>query len=112
MRMIHRPHRPKTVRGSGNVFRDLGEPDAELRQLKALLAAEIVRALDERHLTVRKAESLTGTAAADFSRVRGANLGRFTVDRLMTILSKLGREVDVAVSVRMRKIRAGAHATA
>ena len=33
----------KTVRGSGNVFRDLGKPDAELRQLKALLVAEIVR---------------------------------------------------------------------
>ena len=93
----------KTVRGSGNVFRDLGKPDAELRQLKALLVAEIVRALDERGLTVRKAESVTGTAAADFSRLRNADLGRFTVDRLMTILSRLGRDVNVAVSVRARK---------
>ena len=92
-----------TMKGSGNVFRDLGRPDAELRQLKALLAAEIVRALDDGGLTVRKAESLTGTAAADFSRLRGADLGRFTVDRLMTILSRLGRDVDVEVSVRARK---------
>jgi len=97
----------ETVRGSGNVFRDLGRPDAELRQLKALLAAEIVRALDERGLTVRKAESLTGTAAADFSRLRNADLGRFTVDRLMTILGRLGRDVNVAVSVRARKPAAG-----
>ena len=94
-----------TVEGSGNVFRDLGRPDAELRQLKALLAAEIVRALDDGGLTVRKAESLTGIAAADFSRLRGADLGRFTVDRLMTILSRLGRDVDVEVSVRARKKR-------
>jgi predicted XRE-type DNA-binding protein len=90
------------VEGSGNIFRDLGRPDAELQQLKALLAAEIVRALDEGQLTVRKAESLTGIAAADFSRLRNANLGRFTVDRLMTILARLGRDFDVAVTVRRR----------
>ncbi len=88
------------VKGSGNVFRDLGKPDAELRQLKALLAAEIVRALDERGLSVRKAENVTGIAAADFSRLRNANVGRFTVDRLMTILSRLDRDVAVSVSVR------------
>ena len=91
------------VKGTGNVFRDLGKPDAELRQLKALLAAEIVRALDELGLTVRKAESLTGTAAADFSRIRNADLGRFTVDRLMTILNRLNRDVNVTISVHRRK---------
>jgi predicted XRE-type DNA-binding protein len=91
------------VRGSGNVFRDLGLPDAELRQLKALLAAEIVRALDDGGLTVRKAESITHIAAADFSRIRNADLGRFTVDRLMTTLSRLGQRVEVAVTVRRKK---------
>lgn len=88
------------VKGSGNVFRDFGRPDADLLQLKALLAAQIVKALDEVGLTVRKAESLTGTAAADFSRIRNADLGRFTVDRLMTILGKLGCEVSVTVKVK------------
>lgn len=93
----------KTVRGSGNVFRDLGRENAEAQQLKALLAAEIVRVLDDGDLTVRKAESLTRIAAADFSRIRNANLDRFTVDRLMTILSRLGRDVDVAITVRPHK---------
>ena len=93
----------KTVKGSGDVFRDLGRKNAEPRQLKALLAAEIVRALDDRDLTVRKAESLTRIAAADFSRIRNANLDRFTVDRLMVILARLGRDVDVAITVRQRK---------
>jgi len=102
-----RPSKQKTgkieiIEGTGNVFRDLRRPDAELQQLKALLAAEIVRALDEGELSVRKAESLTGIAAADFSRLRNANLGRFTIDRLMTILARLGRDIDVAVSVRRR----------
>lgn len=93
----------KTVRGSGNVFRDLGRENAEAQQLKALLGSEIVRVLDDGDLTVRKAESLTRIAAADFSRIRNANLNRFTVDRLMVILARLGRDVDVAITVRQRK---------
>lgn len=60
----------KTVKGSGNVFRDLGRENANALQLKALLAAEIIRALDDSDLTVRKAESLIQIAAADFSRIR------------------------------------------
>lgn len=88
------------VRGSGNLYRDLGMPDAELRQLKALLAAEIIKTLDDRGMTVRQAGAHTKIAAADFSRIWGAKLDRFTVDRFMTILSRLDREVEVKVAVR------------
>jgi hypothetical protein len=48
-------------------------------------------------------QDLTGFAAADFSRVRRANLGRFTDDRLMTMLNRLGREVEVTISDRPRR---------
>jgi predicted XRE-type DNA-binding protein len=95
----------KLVRGSGNVFRDFKQPDAERQQLKALLSAMIIRSLDEGGLSVRKAEQITGTAAADFSRIRNANLARFTVDRLMTILGRLGEDIEVAVSQRRPKRR-------
>ena len=87
------------VRGSGNVFADFAAPDAALRQLRALLAAEIVKTLDAERLTVREAAARTGIAAADFSRLRQVRLERFTVDRLMRILDRLGREVRVKVSV-------------
>jgi predicted XRE-type DNA-binding protein len=90
------------IRGSGNVFRDLGHPDADREQLRALLAARIIGVLDAQKLTVRAAHDLTGIAAADFSRVRRANLGRFTIDRLMAILASLGQEVDVTVRVHPR----------
>lgn len=91
------------VRGSGNVFRDLGHPDSDKEQLRALLAAEIIGILDERQLTVRAAQEVTGVAAADFSRIRNARLGRFTIDRLMAILSSLGQDVEVSVTVRPRQ---------
>jgi len=64
--------RVELVRGSGNVFRDLGKDNPDLRQLKALLAAEIIKALDRERLSVRQAEARTKIAAADFSRIRNA----------------------------------------
>src|SRR5216683_1504788 len=88
------------VKGSGNVFRDLGHKNADAAQLKAILAAEIIKALDRQHLTVRAAHDRTGIAAADFSRIRNADLERFTVDRLMSIINRLGSRVEVKVRVR------------
>jgi predicted XRE-type DNA-binding protein len=88
------------VRGSGNVFRDQGRKNADAEQVKAILAAEIIKALDRQDLSVRAAHAQTGIAAADFSRIRNANLGRFTVDRLMSILNRLGSRVEVKVRVR------------
>jgi predicted XRE-type DNA-binding protein len=85
------------VQGSGNVFADFGHPNAEVEQLKAILAARIIRVLDARGLTVRAAEELTGTAAADFSRIRRVKLDRFTIDRLMMVLSRLDQRVEVEV---------------
>jgi len=88
------------VRGSGNVFRDLDRKNADLEQLKALLAAEIVKTLDREELTVRAAQARTGVAAADFSRIRNADLGRFTADRLVSILNRLGSRIEVRIRVR------------
>ncbi len=90
----------KVARGSGNVFHDLGRKNADAEQFKAILAAEIIKDLDREHLTVRAAHGRTGIAAADFSRIRNADLGRFTVDRLMSIINRLGSRVEVKVRVR------------
>src|SRR3954467_15002703 len=87
-------------RGSGNVFRDLEARNADSKQFKAMLAAEIIKALDRERLTVRAAHSRTGIAAADFSRIRNADLGRFTVDRLVGIINRLGARVEIKLKVR------------
>lgn len=90
----------EVVRGSGNVYRDVGKDNADLKQLKAILATEIIKTLDRDEISVRKAQALTGIAAADFSRIRNADLGRFTADRLMSIISRLGSRIEVTVRVR------------
>jgi predicted XRE-type DNA-binding protein len=90
----------EVVRGSGNVFRDVGHKNADAEQFKAILAAEIIKALDRDGLSVRAAHERTGIAASDFSRIRNADLGRFTLDRLMSILNRLGSRVEVRVRIR------------
>jgi predicted XRE-type DNA-binding protein len=98
-----------STRGSGHVYRDFAVPDAEVQQLKAILAAAIMKTLDKKGLSVRKAQRLTGVPAGDFSRIRTADLERFSSDRLMTILNTLGSRVDVSVRVKERK-REAVHA--
>ena len=90
----------EVMRGSGNVFRDFGRASADADQRKAVLAAEIIKMLDREKLSVRAAHVCTGIAAADFSRIRNADLGRFTVDRLMSVINRLGSRVEVKFRVR------------
>ena len=96
--------RLEVKRGSGNVFRDLGQKNADIEQFKAILAAEIIKTLDREGLSVREAQGRTGVAAADFSRIRNADLGRFTIDRLMSIINRLGSRLEVKVKVRRAEI--------
>jgi predicted XRE-type DNA-binding protein len=91
---------PEIVRGSGNIYRDFNLPNADVRQLKAILAAAIIKTLDRRGLSVRNAQRLTGIDAGDFSRVRNADFRRISVERLMTMINRLGSRVEVKVKVR------------
>jgi predicted XRE-type DNA-binding protein len=56
-------------------------------------------------LTVRAAHAKTGFAAADFSRIRNANLARFTAGRLMFMLNRLGSPIEVKVRVKRIETR-------
>ena len=88
------------IRGRGNIYRDFGHPDADVRQAKAILAAQIIGILDDEGLSTRKAQARTGVNQAEFVRIRNAQLRRFTIDRLMTILNKLGCQVDLKITMR------------
>jgi predicted XRE-type DNA-binding protein len=86
------------IRGSGNVYQDFGYADADIRQAKAILSAQITKILDEAGMSTRQAQEKTGISHSDFSRIRRANFGRFTVDRLMAILRLLGQKVEFSVT--------------
>jgi predicted XRE-type DNA-binding protein len=91
------------IRGSDNIFRDFGHANADLEQARAILAKEIIQTLDDRGLSTREAEKLTGVVHSEFSRIRNAKLSRFTLDRMITILGKLAEDIEVNVSFRPRR---------
>ncbi len=95
------------MRGSGNAYRDFGRPDAGLEQARALVAAKIIGILDNRKLTMRDAEKITGVSHSEFSRIRNTQLRRFTLDRMIAILGKLDEDIEVNVSFNPRQH--GAH---
>ena len=91
------------IRGSGNVFSDFGRPNADLEQARAILAAEIIRALDARGLSTREAERLTGVGHSEFSRIRNAKIARFSLDRMVVILGKLDEDIEVNITFQPRR---------
>ena len=90
------------IHGSGNVYRDFGHPNAGLEQARAIIAAKVIGILDDRKLSTREAEKITGVSHSEFSRIHNTQLRRFTLDRMITILGKLDQDVDVQITVRPR----------
>ena len=108
-----KPEPLEVIHGSGNLYRDFGYPDADALQLRDVLAAEIIKSLDRKKLTVRQAHERTGIAAADFSRTRQCDLKRFTLDRLTGIVNELGARIEMTLKFKPdAEHAAGARATA
>jgi predicted XRE-type DNA-binding protein len=95
-------------RSSGNVFRDFGHAGADVLQASETLTARIIGVHDDKKLSVRAAHQRTGFAAADFSRIRNADLSCFTIDRLINILGALDEASEVHLNVRKRRKSADA----
>lgn len=83
--------------GSGNVFADLGLPDAEELQLKANLTATLRHLIQERKLTQTVAAKRLGIGQADLSKLLGGSLRGYSVERLMGFLTAFDQDVEVIV---------------
>ena len=88
------------IHGSGNVFHDFGRPNAGLAQARAIVAAKIIGILDDRGFSIREVEKMTSVSHSEFSRMRNAQLRRFTLDRMIRILGKLDAEVEANMTFR------------
>jgi predicted XRE-type DNA-binding protein len=86
--------------GSGNVFADLGYPDAKERSLKVQLAMEVNRILAERGLAQDRAAKLLGIRQPHVSDLVRYRLNRFSVERLMDFLTRLGKDVQIRIAAR------------
>ena len=83
---------------SGNVFADLGLPDAEELMAKANLALHIRSAIEARKLTQAQAAKLLGLDQPKISSIVNGRLDGFSSDRLMRFLNDLGCDLKISVS--------------
>ena len=84
-------------RGSGNVFADLGRPDADTHLLKAELVSRIDQIIRRRKLTQAKAAALLDISQPDVSRLLRGNFQEFSLERLFRLLQALGQDVEIVV---------------
>ena len=88
--------------GSGNLFADLGLPDAQERLAKEELARQILNIITERGLTQAQAAELLGIDQPKVSALTRGKLSGFSMERLFHFLNALGRDVQITVKAKPR----------
>ncbi len=88
------------TRGTGNVFADLGFPDAGERQTKTRLALEINTLVEARRLKQAEAGKLLGLPQPKVSALANYRLDGFSVERLMGLLTALNQDVEILIRPR------------
>jgi predicted XRE-type DNA-binding protein len=92
-------------RGSGNIFVDLGLPDADELLAKSKLALAIASALKERKVTQKDLARLTGVDQSKISKLVNGKISGFSSDRLIHILTKLDQDVVITVSPKPSNVQ-------
>ncbi|MFZ3354204.1 MAG: helix-turn-helix transcriptional regulator [Xanthobacteraceae bacterium] len=93
--------------GSGNVFADLGLPDAEDMLLKSTIVIELRRLIAQRKLTQTAAAKLIGIGQADLSRILRGQFRGCSEAKLMRMLTAFGQDVEITTRPRRRAGEAG-----
>jgi predicted XRE-type DNA-binding protein len=84
-------------RGSGNVFADIGLPNAGEHLIKAQLVFKIDALLKRQGLKQIEAAKLLGVKQPDISKMLRGDFRQFSVERLMRFLVALGQDVEIVV---------------
>jgi predicted XRE-type DNA-binding protein len=94
--------------GSGNVFKDIGVPNAEQHLVKAQLVFKIDAIMKRRRMKQKEAASLFGVRQPDISNMLRGEFRQFSVERLLHFLVKLNHDVEIVVRPHRDKHKAPA----
>ena len=98
----------KVTMSSGNVFADIGLPDAEERLAKAQLALKIADIIQKRQISQAEAAKLLGTAQPKISAIMNGKLAGFSLERLIYFLNVLGSDVQIIVKPKASRRKTAA----
>ena len=99
--------RAAVTRGTGNVFADLGFPDAAERQAKLRLAYALNQELEARKISQADAAKVLGVTQPKVSALRRYKLAGFSVERLMNLLTALDQDVEIVIRRKPRSRKTG-----
>lgn len=95
----------QVVDSSGNVFADLGLPNADEHLLKAEIVVQLKRLMQARKLNQTQTASLIGIAQGDLSNILRGRLSGFGVERLMRLLTAFDHDIEINVKPRTDETR-------
>lgn len=98
---------PAHTRSSGNIFADLGLPNAEEHQLKSALLVQIKRLVSERELTQTEAAKLIKMKQPDLSKLLRGHFKLVSVEKLMLMLTALDQDVEITIKPHRKRGEAG-----
>jgi len=99
--------RRKVEVGSGNIFADLGLPDAEDMLLKSTVVIKLHRLIKQRKLTQSAAAKLTGIGRGDLSKVCRGQLRGYSEAKLMRMLAAFDQDVEITTRPHRKAGKAG-----
>ena len=92
----------KIVKGSGNVFKDLGLEDADRLFTRSEIMIRIVKILKERRLTQRQAGKILNLPQSKVSALMNGRLNLFSMDYLLKMLNLLDRDVEIIIKPKSK----------
>jgi predicted XRE-type DNA-binding protein len=98
--------RPVSTKSGGNVFADIGLPDADVSLLKADLIIGITDLIKKKGLTQSQAAKVMGLAQPDVSKLMRGHFAGFSYERIFGCLTALGENVTIKVTEAPNKKRA------
>jgi predicted XRE-type DNA-binding protein len=105
--MAIRKKLPAHEKGSGNIFADLGLPNAEEHQLKAALVVQLKRLIAERELTQTAAAKLIVMKQPDLSKLLRGDFRLVSVEKLMRMLTAFDQDVEITLKPHRKRGKAG-----
>ena len=93
----------KITIGSSNIFADLGFAYPEEMETKAILVSQINAIIKNRKLTQKKAGEILGITQSRVSDLARGGLSGFSVDRLLRLLNKLDRDIEIVIKTKATK---------
>jgi len=92
--------KPEIYETRGNIFADLGLPDADNHYLKAQIVAELYRLTTERKLTQAKTGTLLGISQPEVSRLFKGHFREYSIERLISFLTAFNLDIEIVATPR------------